>query len=166
MRTDYLIGGIVCTVLAALAFWGMWSAWRKRSRRASSIGELANTPVGELVQSFERVLYTATNPLGRPLERVNFHGLAYRGYATVAVYSGGLLVSVAGESAVFLPVSDVYTTNVRAGKAVESGGLTIAVWELAGEQFESGFRFVEAAEQQDFIRVIEAQTLREGRVNA
>ncbi|MDO4241582.1 MAG: hypothetical protein Q4C71_03520 [Microbacteriaceae bacterium] len=166
MESKYLVNGIICAIIALLAFAGMWWGWRKRADRASRLGFNPQELAGELLAEFTRVYYVSTTEKGAPLQRVALPGLAYRGYAELAVYADGIAVAVDGEQPVTLaPIMGAGPVGYRVGKAVERQGLAGVLWQLGETELESAFRFSSSSEQNRFISLIEAELARNSAAN-
>lgn len=165
-RTSFII---MVSLIAVVAFTGMWIAWRGRARRDGTLATVATVPelVGEVVARFPHASYVSTTPEGAPLERISVPGLRYKGFADVTVRRDGVAVAVTGEAPVLIGAAQLRgsgTASGRVGKAVERNGLSLLRWHLdaAGNRpardVESSFRFADPAEQQRFAAAITAVT--------
>lgn len=119
--------------LLALMFW----AWRGRKRRQGSVATPQTPPTvrGDLLGNFDGK-YVATTVQGAPLERIAVHGLGFRGFATVSVFSGGILVQITGTPEFWIPATDlsaVRRATWTIDRVVEQDGLHLLEWKL-GEQ--------------------------------
>jgi hypothetical protein len=126
----------------ALALWG----WRRRVVRYRGEAEalVRDVPTSDAVFAVN-ALYVATTEAGDPLERVAAGPLSYRAKARLAVHPEGLVVRIPGEDAVVFPAE-----GLEAGRAtwtidrvVESDGLAMVRWKLAGRDVDSYFRIVD-----------------------
>ncbi|UFS60293.1 PH-like domain-containing protein [Subtercola endophyticus] len=128
---------IVLAILVVI-YLGMAWAWRARKRRQAAFEVKTETPVdaGELLLEVP-MLYVATTPANKPLERLALPGLAFRGRGTFIVWRRGITISVNGEPDVFVPLEQIRsigTSTYAIDRVVESGGLTRLDWttSLAG----------------------------------
>ncbi len=143
--TQEIAGSMMLALMAlslGLALWG----WRRRVVRYR--GE-AESLVREVPTSTAKIqlksLYVATTEAGDPLERVAAGPLSYRAKARLAVPPEGLVVRIPGEDAVLFPAD-----GLQAGRAtwtidrvVETDGLVMVRWRLAGRDVDSYFRVVD-----------------------
>lgn len=143
--TQEIAGSMMIALMAlslGLALWG----WRRRLGRYR--GE-AEALVREVPTSAAKIqlnsLYVATTEAGDPLERVAAGPLSYRAKARLAVHPEGLVVRIPGEDAVLFPAD-----GLQAGRAtwtidrvVETDGLVMVRWTLAGRDVDSYFRIVD-----------------------
>lgn len=156
---------LIWIAFAGLLLTFMVIAWRGRTKRDSGFALPAAGLHGESIANFTRVNYVSTTPAGAPFERVAIPGLSFKGFADLAVQTDGVVVQVAGEEPVELPVSQITgsaTASRRAGKAVERDGLALLLWKPQSGRhtdFESSFRFNSSAEQLRFFSAIEQITL-------
>lgn len=156
-----LLFTLIWVAAIALVLAGMWWGWRARSRRDAEVLGQVTPPVGEILEEFPRAYYVSTTPVGEPLVRVAAPGLRYRGYAVLTVREDGAVVQVRGEQPVYVAASQLRGSGAagrRVGKAVEPGGLALMVWEAAGRELESSFRFTDRAEQRRFTEAIDRIT--------
>lgn len=155
MRGDYLLNAVVCSIIVALAFYAMWRAWQKRAQRGSELAYTPVAPSGQVLASYERVLYVVTHTAANKLERVCLPGLKYRGYAQLRVFSNGVEITVRGENPVFITgITAVEFGRNSLAKTVEKNGLTVLCWEGAGTPLCTLLRFDNAATQQEFTEII------------
>jgi hypothetical protein len=129
-------------VSLGLALWG----WRRRVVRYQGEAQALMRDVPASTADFViDALYVATTEAGDPLQRVAAGPLSYRAKARLAVHSEGLVVRIPGEDAVVFPAE-----GLEAGRAtwtidrvVESDGLAMVRWRLAGRDVDSYFRIVD-----------------------
>jgi len=125
-----------------LALWG----WRRRVARYRGEAAVLVRDVPSSVADFViTALYVATTEAGDPLHRIAAGPLSYRAKARLAVHPEGLVVRIPGEDAVVFPAE-----GLEAGRAtwtidrvVESDGLAMVRWRLAGRDVDSYFRIVD-----------------------
>lgn len=126
--------------LLALMFW----AWRGRKRRQGTVARPQTPPTvrGDLVGEFDGK-YVATTSQGAPLERIAVHGLGFRGFATVSVFSTGILVQITGTPEFWIPATDL--SGVRRAtwtidRVVEQDGLHLLEWTLGDQVVDTYLR--------------------------
>lgn len=127
-------------LLLGLMFWG----WRGRQRRQGAVAKPQTPPTkrGELLGSFEGK-YVATTAQGSPLDRIAVHGLGFRGFATVSIYGGGILLQIAGTPEFWIPaadLSDVRRATWTIDRVVEQDGLHLLEWTLGDRVVDSYLR--------------------------
>ncbi|MRG58548.1 hypothetical protein GE115_01460 [Agromyces sp. CFH 90414] len=125
------IGILVAVVIVGGAGFLMWRSWRRRTER-DSVMRAYPVPerLGEAVVSAE-VLYVATTPVGRPLERLAVQGLAFRGSGHVEVHPEGVVLRIAGEQPSFFPAARLVgagTASFAIDRGVEPEGLVAITW--------------------------------------
>jgi hypothetical protein len=132
-----LVGALVGALVVGLAGWLMWRSWRRRSRRDAAIGSYpVPTGLGEPSVDAE-VLYVATTPAGRPLERLALPGLGFRGAGHVAIHPEGVLLRIAGEQPTFVPAPQLVgagTASYAIDRGVEPDGLVAITWVPRGPE--------------------------------
>ncbi|UOE45212.1 hypothetical protein [Agromyces larvae] len=127
----YWIGAALAVVVIGAAGWLMIRSWRRRSERDAALSAYpVPTSLGAAAIDCE-VLYVATTPEGRPLERLALPGLAFRGSGRVEVAPEGVVLRIAGELPGFLP-ADRIAGAARATWAIDRGvepeGLVAITW--------------------------------------
>ncbi|RFA21303.1 PH-like domain-containing protein [Subtercola boreus] len=130
---------IVLAVLVVV-YLGMVLGWRARRKRQSGFAAAAVTPVdaGQLLLETP-MLYVATTPADKPLERLALPGLAFRGRGTFIVWEKGVTLSIDGERDIFVPfdnIRSIGTSTFTIDRVVESGGLVRLDWTtpLVGDE--------------------------------
>ncbi|MEF2979167.1 PH-like domain-containing protein [Subtercola sp. YIM 133946] len=123
---------LIVLAILVLIYLGMAAGWRARKRRQSAFTVESTTPTdaGELLLEVP-MLYVATTPANKPLERLALPGLAFRGRGTFLVWQRGVTISINGEPDVYVPVSrirSIGTSTYAIDRVVESGGLTRLDW--------------------------------------
>lgn len=143
--TQEIAGSMMIALMVVslgLALWG----WRRRVVRYQGEAQALMRDVPASTADFViDALYVATTEAGDPLQRVAAGPLSYRAKARLAVHSEGLVVRIPGEDAVVFPAE-----GLEAGRAtwtidrvVESDGLAMVRWRLAGRDVDSYFRIVD-----------------------
>ena len=143
--TQEIAGSMMMALMVVslgLALWG----WRRRVARYKGEAQALIRDVPASTADFViNALYVATTEAGDPLQRVPAGPLSYRAKARLAVHPEGLVVRIPGEDAVVFPAE-----GLEAGRAtwtidrvVESDGLTMVRWRLAGRDVDSYFRIVD-----------------------
>ena len=128
---DKWIGIVFAVVIVAAAAWLMLRSWKRRTKRDATLSAypLPTTHAAALLEI--EVLYVATTPTGRPLERLAVDGLAFRGAAHVEVVPEGLVLRVAGEPASFVPAGSLVSAGTATyviDRGVEPEGLVAITW--------------------------------------
>ncbi|MBC9944924.1 hypothetical protein ICL81_10445 [Leucobacter sp. cx-328] len=138
---------LVMAAIAVVAVGAMLLGWRARFRQNRDLVTDVEELTGELIDHLEEVSYVSTTAVGAPFERIALKGLTYRGKADLEIRTDGVRITVTGEPTFTIPgdrVQGFAEAAARAGKAVESGGLSLLVWRSlnADEQLlETTFRF-------------------------
>lgn len=152
---------IVWIVLATGLLTFMAVAWRARTKRDAALKQPVLGLSGDTLEHFAKVGYVSTTPVGAPLERVAVPGLSFKGWAELTVVRDGIAIEIAGEDRIEIPNTRLVGTDTasgRIGKVVESGGLSLLVWQTTGAEdallLESAFRFDTPAEQRRFDAAI------------
>ncbi|GAB2819405.1 hypothetical protein GCM10027022_06980 [Alpinimonas psychrophila] len=146
----YSIGAIIVGALVALAWWGMYRSWKRRSATSATMTttttrtgqSLAGTAItgspmpgsplpgnGDTLEF--RVLYVATTPTEEPLTRLNLPGLGFRAKATVRVLHDLIEIAPAGEYPTTIGAASflgVRSARVTIDRVVENDGLTAVDW--------------------------------------
>ncbi|TFB55590.1 hypothetical protein [Cryobacterium tagatosivorans] len=123
---------VVVVLLGIVAL--MWRSWRARTRRDAGLaaghpGTGADAPV----IASAPVLYVATTPRARPLERLAIRGLGFRARARLTVTAAGVDLSLAGEEPVFIPAAAIELltpATMTIDRVVETDGLLLLGWRL------------------------------------
>jgi len=114
----------------------MWWSWRARSRRDARLPAGYPHPLTAPVElATARVLYVATTPRDRPLERLIINGLGFRARAVLTVTAAGVDLAVPGEEAVFIPAEAIELltpATLAIDRVVETDGLLRLGWRLRG----------------------------------
>jgi len=158
-----IIAAVFVAVVALMAL-----GWRARRRRQADLpAPVAATSgnAGEEIASWTGVHYVATSTTGDALDRIAVGGLGYRGRADVAVHEGGILIAIAGEESILIPVAAIDAVEegtATIDRAVETGGLSVVRWTLgttpAGDELpgaksvETALRIVDRDARADFLR--------------
>ncbi|WP_127793556.1 hypothetical protein [Agromyces sp. LHK192] len=125
------IGIVVAVVIVGGAAFLMWRSWKRRTVRDAAMRAYpVPTVLGEAGVDVE-VLYVATTPVGRPLERLAVEGLAFRGSGHLAVHPEGLLLRIAGEQPSFVPRERLVgagPASFAIDRGVEPEGLVAITW--------------------------------------
>ncbi|GAA4366751.1 hypothetical protein [Agromyces bauzanensis] len=147
---DKWIGAVVAVVIVGVAAWLMWRSWQRRTVRDESMSAfLPPAQRGDPLVETE-VLYVATTPVGRPLERLAVQGLAFRGAAHLEVLPEGVVIRIAGEPVIFVPADRIVAAGPATyviDRGVEPEGLIAITWivqvhdpELVAPHVDSYFR--------------------------
>ncbi len=137
---------IVLVVLALLLVL-MYTGWRARQRRQSSVPAPLTAPadLGAAIGTFDGK-YVATTAAGKPLERIAVHGLGFRSDASLTLTDSGVLVQRPGADDVWIPRADVLdrrTATWTIDRVVEHYGLELLAWNLGGTPVDSYFRLAQ-----------------------
>ena len=154
---NFLTSTLVLVALTALLFWLMWRSWRRRGKRDADLAPIETALTGDTIASFDRVFYVATTPQGAPLERVAVPGLAFRGWAQVAVRTDGLEVQVTGEAPVVIAreaITGETLAQLTIDKVVEHDGLSNLEWVSPRGTLATSFRFSTPNQQHEFAESI------------
>ncbi|GGF23438.1 PH-like domain-containing protein [Subtercola lobariae] len=135
MDPNQIVPAIIVVAILVVIYIGMALAWRARKRRQSAftVDTVTPTDAGDLLLEVQ-MLYVATTPANKPLERLALPGLAFRGRGTFIVWQKGVTISVNGEPDVYVPLAQIRsigTSTFTIDKVVESGGLTRLDWTTA-----------------------------------
>ena len=147
-RDQWLILLSVAIPIALITL-GMVLGWRNLRRRQSEVAGLAPVPseLGAVLLA-DDLLYVATTPAERPMERIAVHGLGFRARAVLTVSEAGVSLQLAGQHPGFIP----RTALVGVGRAtwtidrvLSDDGLVFVRWtqtDAAGEPLvlDSNFR--------------------------
>ncbi|WP_350349796.1 hypothetical protein ABIQ69_07820 [Agromyces sp. G08B096] len=132
-----LIGVLVAVAIVGGAGFLMWRSWRRRTRRdAVMTAYPVPERLGGAVVDAE-MLYVATTPVGRPLERLAVQGLAFRGAGHVEVHPEGVILRIAGEQPSFVPADRLVgagTATFAIDRGVEPDGLVAITWIVDEEE--------------------------------
>jgi hypothetical protein len=160
---------VIVVVLGVLAL--MARSWLRRRTRDTGLTAGYPLPLeaaGDAVRSLATVpaLYVATTPRDQPLERLAIRGLGFRARAGLLVRTDGVMLTLAGEDPVFIPVGAIHRLTAATwaiDRAVETDGLLLLGWRLSGAHgtvpedqaadVDSYFRLTDPA---DRARVIDA----------
>lgn len=155
---------VVAVVLGVITL--MWRSWRARARRDAGLAAGHPLPAGDAAElAAARVLYVATTPRERPLERLVIRGLGFRARAVLTVTAAGAYLAVPGEDAVFIPsgaIELLTPATLAIDRVVETDGLLRLGWRLHGTDdtpVDSYFRIPEDFDRDritDAIRSIAA----------
>jgi len=147
-RDQWLILLSVAIPIALTAL-GMVLGWRALRRRQSHLSGLAPVPseLGAVLLT-EDLLYVATTPAERPLERIAVKGLGFRARAILTVAETGIRLELAGQQPGFLAKASlvgVGRATWTIDRVLSNDGLVFVRWtqtDVAGQQFalDSNFR--------------------------
>lgn len=145
--TQEIAGSMMIALMVVglgLALWG----WRRRVARYRGEAEalIRDIPASLALVDID-ALYVATTEALDPLQRIAAGPLSYRAKARLALHPEGLLVRIPGEDPVLFPAE-----GLEAGRAtwtidrvVETDGLVMVRWRLAGRDVDSYFRIVDGS---------------------
>lgn len=136
---ERLIPTVIILVVLAGVLVLMWFGWRARRRRDAGLPPIAepDAELGAPDLELHDIHYVATTRAEDPLDRIAIDPLAYRGRATIGVYSRGVVLQVAGSRPAFIPraaIESTGTATATVDRAVERDGLLIIRWRLSAEQ--------------------------------
>jgi hypothetical protein len=163
---DKVIGAIVVVLLIAGAITLMLRSWRRRRLRDGDLGGYPEPDGSEPLLLAVEVLYVATTPADRPVERLAIPGLAFRAEARLELSRAGMLVAATGEPPVFVPaeqITGVATASWVIDRGVEAEGLVVIGWiaryqstdeAATGVPVESYFRARSAGDAGRIIGII------------
>lgn len=162
MDKSVLMGFVVLMLFALLAL--MLVGWRGRMRRQSSLPtprRLEGDAVGPSRFAAE-TFYVATTVGGDPLERIAVGGLGFRARATVDVTELGIVLTIPGQSPMWIPAAEVVGVDRATwtiDRVVERDGLVVVAWNLVSPDgalspVDSYFRFDVAAEAEQFTAAV------------
>jgi hypothetical protein len=129
-----VIGALIVAAIIALAFWGMYRSWKRRTREsaltaASNLGgSVTDTDTDTAVFT---VFYVATTPTESPLQRLNLPGLAFRAKARILIFAHHIEIAPAGETPTVISATSflgVRRARVAIDRVVEKDGLTAIDW--------------------------------------
>jgi hypothetical protein len=155
VQLDRTLLALLVLAILVLLFALMLLGWRLRQRRQSGLQHPESPPVqlGEILGSFSG-MYVATTLAGDPLNRVAVRGLGFRAKTSVTVAAVGIVVPIAGQTDILIPVTSIRSAT-RADwvidKAVEPGGLSVVGWSLGGTAVDSYFRLDAPIEFQTIV---------------
>ncbi|RFA14752.1 hypothetical protein B7R22_08530 [Subtercola boreus] len=135
-----LVLAIPVIALLVVLYLAMLLGWRARKRRQAGFAAAAVTPEDAGALLFEApMLYVATTPAKKPLERLVLPGLAFRGRGTFIVWEKGVTLSINGELDVYVPygnIRSIGTSTFTIDRVVETGGLVRLDWTtpLVGDE--------------------------------
>ncbi|HWH26134.1 MAG TPA: hypothetical protein VNT53_05760 [Pseudolysinimonas sp.] len=141
---DKVISTIIIVAVLVVIYGGLALAWRARKRRQGGIGPLM-VPPSELgsIHFRDELLYVATTRADSPLDRIVVAGLGFRARAFVTVADSGVVLTLAGADARFIPRSAI-TGAGRAtwtiDRVVPNDGLVFLRWTLDGTALDTYFR--------------------------
>lgn len=150
---DKTIPTIVIAAIFVLVIVLMVLSWRRRTRRDAS---LAPQPVpadarGAEIASAD-VLYVATTAHDQPLQRLAVTGLGFRGKARLAVFDGGVSLTVRGADEVFIAASDlvqIAQATWTIDRVVEKDGLVLLAWRSGHDNA------VERSTVDSYVRIVD-----------
>jgi hypothetical protein len=131
-----VIGALIVAAIIALAFWGMYRSWKRRTRESALTvaskfrGSVTDTDTDTDTAVFT-VFYVATTPTESPLQRLNLPGLAFRAKARILIFAHHIEIAPAGETPTVMSATSflgVRRARVAIDKVVEKDGLTAIDW--------------------------------------
>ncbi|HEU5223702.1 MAG TPA: hypothetical protein VFU07_08505 [Candidatus Lumbricidophila sp.] len=153
------VAAVVMIALAGVAVVAMFRSWQRRVARDAAV-TAAPVPVGLGEVLFDgEVLYVATTAEQHPLERLAIGGLKFRGYAGLTITPEGVVIEVAGESAVFVPSARIVgagTATHAIDRGVERDGLTVITWRAFGEAEPTVDTYFRPIHPGDAARILDA----------
>lgn len=145
MDRSILMGIVLVILLVLLALLAV--GWRSRQRRQKDVAPLPVPPadLGAALGTFAGK-YVATTAHADPYDRINVHGLGFRGNAHLTVTAAGLLVQRVGESDLWIPAAalrDIRRATWTIDRAVERDGLQLIEWALGDRVLDTYVRMDE-----------------------
>ncbi len=130
----------VLVLLLALMLLG----WRRRVRSQAGLPRPAPPPASLQRDAVaRRGALRRDDARRRPFDRIAVHGLGFRARCAVAVHPEGIVLSLRGSDAVFIPRESLRGTGRATwaiDRVVEPGGLVVLDWELDGLRLDSYLR--------------------------
>lgn len=152
----------IIIAVTLLIFFGMWAAWRGRSRRDAGLMPVHAVPAALGAPTVAaHVLYVATTEPGEPLQRLAIRGLGFRAQGTLAAYAAGLAISLDGSPDVWVEASAIIGADPAQtviDKVVEKGGLLRLAWTIDDAAVDSYFRVFEPEKSAALYAAIDAIT--------
>jgi hypothetical protein len=140
----------------------MRAGWKGRGRRQAGITAPTVAPQFLLTESalqaataVSDLFYVATTKAADRLDRIVVGGLGFRGRAVVSVHTEGVVLDIAGEKAVLIPVGDlrdVGRSTWTIDRVVETDGLIRLGWRLGELDVDTYLRGDESHELLAAIR--------------
>ncbi len=146
-----------------MAFFGMRSAWQKKSRRFADIPEpsrFAPVEATTIVAPVEG-RFAGTTTAGNWLDRVTVHDLGLPQSISVTVTETGLQLLGVNNFALWIPgelIHGVRTARGLAGDVVEPDGMIIVTWRLGYQDLDSGIRVSRHADHERVLDALNALT--------
>ncbi|MES2092726.1 MAG: hypothetical protein V4531_02790 [Actinomycetota bacterium] len=143
-----------------LAFVGMAIGWRGRRKRQAFLGRPDPVPaeLGRVLFTAE-AFYVATTMADDELNRVAVAGLGFRARAIATVAETGVIVSLAGATEVFIPLTALRAIDratFTIDRVVERDGLVRISWSLGDTTVDSYLRFADPANAVALIDAVQA----------
>lgn len=145
-------------VLTLTIFWAMWRGWQARRKNTKHF-EAYPLPLSSEQSLYNQNLkYVATTVHDEPLERVNSHGLGYRGDASLVIYPKNIVLEIKGEDPFSIP-HQMFRKHVKAtwtiDRVVEPGGMIVLTWEWRSLLFDTYLRPETAQDSQELMQQLE-----------
>lgn len=131
---------VALVVVLALACWGMWRSWRKRSEQALPV---VTAPPDFRADLQVRGRYVGTSPAEDWMQRVLANGMGAPGNAFANVGPAGILLTREGEPDIFIDAGEVTGAEIGRGVAAqvaEKDGLVLWSWNAGDAHLATGFR--------------------------
>ncbi|MFM5905832.1 MAG: hypothetical protein ACKORF_07010 [Micrococcales bacterium] len=155
---------IVCLAVAFLVLAAI-RVWRSRS---VSQGIMLAAPLSELalqpVTTFDRVQYVSTTLTDDPLNRIHAHGMAFRGWADLAIGPQGILLKRKGERAIAIrsdSILKVGTAQATIDRGVEAGGLVQIDWKHDSHDLSTFLRAKSGSQKNQILSALGANIPKE-----
>lgn len=141
---------VIVIPAAILMVWG----WRRRVRRqqdaVDALPEVPAAALRSLSESSEpkgrRGKYVATTTVGDPYDRIAVRGLAFRGFATVAASTDGILIVRDGEADIWITADRIVGIDRATwtiDRVVEDKGLHLVRWHHGEREIDTYLRLDE-----------------------
>ncbi|MGW5212609.1 PH-like domain-containing protein [Streptomyces sp. NPDC004051] len=157
------IGWVVGLALfVALVYWLMREGWKWRGTLQGDLPELPTAPddlgPAKLGASGR---YHGSTTAGQWLDRIVAHGLGTRSRVELTLTDAGLDVVRPGAGDFFVPADALRGARLDkgiAGKVLTEGGLLVVTWAHGERLIDSGFRFDQAADHNEWVPAIDSMS--------
>lgn len=130
-------------IVAVTLLWAMWRGWQARKKNTEHLDRYEMPAKDTEPLLSQPVKYVATSESNKPLERINSHGLGFRGEATLDFYDDMFVFQIAGEEPFPIPrhkIKEIFRATWTIDRVVEPGGLIVVKWVWDNLLLDSYFR--------------------------